>query len=223
MSLLDSIRTHARAAQAVASKALPRSTGWEVPGGQSIGASLGAKIKGGAGYANLPVRRSGSAAGYLLHGPYMEGGVGIGADVDAALVGKVLSRFITVLGSFGGSTSNMPSGSIGPMWFGPKCTQAALSRADFVNSSWLYSHVGVTAGVATGDAGVLMLMDGRAALESVLKPGTVMGSKEAAMLQAVWNGCKAWCFYAGTGLSLGAAVGATGRGIQMVKLEDVSF
>ena len=156
-----------------------------MPGGQSIGAFLGAKIKGGGGYANLPVRRVGATSGYLLHGPYAEGGVGVGADVDAALVSKVLAKFISALGSIGGSTSDMPSGSIGPLFFGPKCAQASLSRTDFTNSSWLYSHVGVTAGVVTGDAGLLLLMDGPAALDSVLRPGTVLGSKEAAMGKAV--------------------------------------
>ena len=230
MSLIDTIRTYAEGAAATASKTLLRPSGWEVPGGAGVGATVGAVAKGGGGYEKLPVRRLGAKSGYMLEGAYVEGGAGYGADVDVAVVGKVVARFVKIAGSFSGSTMDFWSGGLSQLHFGPKCTQAALSRADFENSAWLYLFVGGTLAVGTADVGLLFLMDGRASVEAVLKsmvtrPGALsvpwMQSIEIAKI--IWDGTRAWCPYYGTGLSLGAQVGAMARGIGIVKISDTTF
>lgn len=232
MSLIDTLRTYAEGAAATASKTMLRETGWEVPGGAGVGASIGATAKGGGGYEKLPVRRLNAKSGYIIEGGYIEGGAGYGADVDAALVGKVVARFVKIAGSFNGSTMEFKSGGLSQLHFGPKCKQSSLSRSDFDMSAWLYIYVGGTLLVGTADAGLLFLMDGRASVESALKAmakrptnwtGTIPGAQAVEIAKVIWDGTKAWCPYYGTGLSLGAQVGVMVRGIAMVKISDTTF
>jgi len=228
--LIDVIRSYADGAAATASKTLLRETGWEVPGGAGVGASIGALAKGGAGYEKLPIRRVGAKSGYIIEGGYIEGGAGAGADIDAIIVYKLLARFVKVAGNFSGSSMEFPSGGLTQLYFGPKCTLSGLSRSDFENSAWLYLFVGGTVAVGAVDFGVKFLMDGRATVESILKslaknPSgfSVPGTREYQVAKTIWEGTKAWCPYYGTAVSLGLQVGAMARGIGMVKISDTTF
>jgi hypothetical protein len=236
VSLLDDIRTYAEGAAATASRSVMRPTGWEVPGGAGIGVSIGANAKGGAGYEQLPVRKVGAKMGYLLEGGYIEGGYGDGADIGAKAVAKAVQKGVTnpaVIkalsglfnygGKITGSIPDMPSGSLYPLIFSPKCKQPTLSRSDFDKSAWIYIYVGGTFYVIGGDGGLLFLMDGRESVKSVLKSMVDPSAKGTELVRLLWEGSKAWCPYAGSSFSLGLAGGVIARGIGMVSIEDKTF
>jgi hypothetical protein len=191
---------------------------------------LGAEVKGGGGYEQLPVHPVGSKTGYLLKGGYLEGGAGGGVDINAKLLAKALTNptvikaLVTLFkygGKITGSIPDMPSGSLYQLIFGPNCKQSALSRSDFENSVWIYIYLGGTFVAFGGDAGLLFLMDGKESARSVLtrmadpRFGNSMGTE---LPKILWDGTKAWCPYAGSSVSFGLSGGAIVRAIGMVSI-----
>jgi hypothetical protein len=211
------IKVYSDAAQAVRANGLMRATGWEIPGGSSTGASGGAALKVGGGYASFPVRKIGAKSGFLLQGGYAEAGVGLGVEVDAKVFGKAAERLWSILGSGSSDFGAMPSGSLGPLYFGPSCSQAGLVYGDFERSTWMYQNLAATVGGIAGDIGLLMLISPALfakalAAQPALVPAAV--KTYAALIIA----CKAWCLYGGTSITFGVSVGAGARVVQIVSI-----
>jgi hypothetical protein len=206
----NEIRWYAPRAQAEGANGILRRTGWSLLDDSDAGYGIGAVLKVGAGGITMTLQNANSGLTFGLNAGYVEGGVGIGLDIEAEGPGKAALEFASGVSTDGGM---MPGGSLGEFVFGPYARKGRVDTPDFCKAIMIYAHLSGTLGMAGGDVGIMFLMDFEVTAASAwtlirdFADGGVVGGAANTFLRNVL----CWQFCYGLGFGLGVEAGAAVR------------